>query len=210
MKTKTKTKTLTLDEVKKRAHPTWFEFSLDGETITFESRRHGDVCEGTHGREDMVEARRIRALLPPATHHKRTLEAVDEWTVATIATNPYPAAVIRENVRKVKFLKKFVALDAEVKSIPSMHNCGSPFRLTHDDEKAHWILSVGYGVTCNPRHLQHQFATPQEAEKAGAPIAGKWGAYEVTVNPHPDLTTFFTQEVTHKNLGTVTFKGTFA
>jgi hypothetical protein len=200
---------LTLETVKKLAGNTWLEFSIDGDTITFETRRHGDVGEGTHGREDMVEARRILALLPPATHHKRTLEAVDEWTVATIKATPHPAAQIKENKRRIIFLKKFVAMEAEVKNTPRVRNCGHPYDLSHNDEKTHWVLSVGYGTTCNPRHLQYQFSTPAQAEEAGVEIAAKWGAYEVTVNPLPDITTW-SYEVTHTNLGKVTFKGTFA
>jgi hypothetical protein len=202
-------KTITLETVKEKAGSTWFSFALEGDNIVMETRRHGSVYDETCGKEDVAEARRILSKLPPATHHKRTLECVDEWVVITIATKPFPAPQIKENKRKLAFSKRFAEMKAEIESIPSPSNTGSPYHLTHDEAKQHWKLSVSYGITCNSRDLQIKHETAEQATQDGKPIAEKWGDdVSIETRTRTDRVTF-SGVTTHRDLGDVIFTGTF-
>jgi len=202
-------KTITLETVREKAGSTWFSFALEGENIVMETRRHGSVYDETCGKEDIAEAKRILSKLPPATHHKRSLECVDEWVVITIATKPFPAPQIKENKRKLAFAKRFAEMKAEIESIPSPRNTGSPYTLTHDEAKQHWKLSVSFGTTTNPRDLQIKHETAEQAMQDGTPIAEKWGdGVLIEVKSLPDRITF-SGITTHRNWGDVIFTGTF-
>ena len=202
-------KTLTIETAKEKIGNTWFTFALEGETITMETRRHGSVYNETCGKEDIEEGKRILSKLPPATHHKRGLECVDEWVVVTIAAKPFPPAQVKENKRKLAFAKNFAEMKAEIESIPSPRNTGSPYRLTHDEDKRNWILSVSYGITCNSRDLQIKHKTAEQATQDGTPLAYKWGDdVSVETRARTDRVTF-SGLTTHRDLGDVIFIGTF-
>ena len=202
-------KTLTIETAKNKIGNTWFNFALEGETITMETRRHGSVYNETCGKEDIAEGKRILSKLPPATHHKRTLECVDEWVVVTISTKPFPASQIKENKRRAAFAKNFAEMKAEVESIASPRNTGSPYHLTHDEEKRHWTLSVSYGITTNPRDLQIKHKTAEQATQDGTPLAYKWGDdVSIETKTRTDRVTF-SGVTTHRDLGDVIFTGSF-
>jgi hypothetical protein len=202
-------KTITLETAKEKAGNTWFTFATEGENIVMETRRHGSVYDETCGKEDIAEAKRILSKLPPATHHKRSMECVDEWVVVTIATKPFPASQIKENKRKLAFSKHFAEMKAEIEGIPSPRNTGSPYHLTHDEAKQHWKLSVSFGTTTNPRHLQYKHEAKEQAMQDGKPIAEKWGdGVTVETRSEPDRITF-SGITTHRDLGDVIFTGTF-
>jgi len=203
-------KTLTIDKVKKMVGGTWFTFVMEGDNIVMETRRHRSVYDETCGKEDIAEARRILSKLPPATHHKQSMECVDEWVVVTIASAPFSAYQIKENERRLAISKQFANMKAEISNIHSPSNTASPYDLTLDSALRHWILSVSFGTATNPRHLQYKHETAEQAMQDGKPIADKW-ADKVTVETRsePDHITF-SGITTHRNLGVVVFIGAFS